>query len=214
MIRKLAAALALLVLAALAGACAGELAVDMTRHEIDLTGAPVRGAAEPRVVLVEFIDIECPYCAAGARLTQELLALYPDALQVAFRHYPIPSLHEHALDAAIAVECAGEQQRFWEMLDRLVAPDARLDAAALAGHAAALGLDAAAYQACRTSTPPAARVNADWQAGRALDITATPTFFLNGLRVVGLRSRSDFVALIDRELAAIAATGEAAAAMP
>lgn len=184
--------------------CAAELVEDAARREVDLTGAPVRGTAHPSVVLVEFIDIECPYCAISARNVGTLLDHYPDDLQIAFRHYPLSSIHAHALSAAIAAECAGEQGRFWQMLDRLVAPDARLSDPALFAHAEALSLDMDAFGACFSSESPLDRIERDRQLAQALGVRATPTLFLNGLRLVGLRSVGELAALVDEELARLA----------
>ncbi len=185
---------------AVAGCADRPADLENRRYAVDLDGAPRRGAEAPSAVLVEFIDIECPYCAAGARNARALLERYPDELQIAFRHYPLSSMHPHALSAAVAVECAGEQGRFWQMLERLVAPDARLSDPALLEHAAALGLEMAAFSACLGSEAPRERIERDQQQAQALGVRATPTFFLNGLRLVGLRSVDDLAALVDEEL--------------
>lgn len=191
---------ALVHLLALLSGCAADPVEDTARYEVDLSGAPIRGAANPAVVLVEFIDIECPYCASTARNTKALLDLYPEELQLAFRHYPLESIHARALSAAIAVECAGEQGLFWQMLDSLVAPDARLSDPALREHAEALELDLDAFERCLSSEGPVERIARDRRLAGELGVRATPTIFLNGRRLVGARSVDALAGLVEEEL--------------
>ncbi len=183
---------------------------DDTRYEVDLRGAPLKGASDPRVVLVEFIDIECPYCAVTARHAQTLLERYPDDLALAFRHYPLSSVHEYAMGAAVAAECADAQGLFWPMLERLVAVDARLHSAALLEHAEATGLDMEAFTACLDSQVPLDEIARDQALAADLSVRATPTMFLNGRRLVGMRTVDEFTALMEEELARLSqAAGEA-----
>ena len=174
---------------------------DDARYEVDLRGAPLKGASDPKVVLVEFIDIECPYCAVTARNAQTLLGRYPDVLAIAFRHYPLSSVHEYALGAAVAAECADAQSLFWPMLERLVAPDARLHSAALLDHAEATGLDMEAFTACLDSQAPLDEIARDQALAAELGVRATPTMFLNGRRLVGMRTVDEFTSLVEEELA-------------
>ncbi|MDR0967073.1 MAG: DsbA family protein [Myxococcales bacterium] len=200
--RRCAALLLLLAVGlGLIAGCAEEIAEDTTRYEIDLSDSPARGASRPSVVLVEFIDIQCPYCATALRRSTDLLERYPDDLQLVFKHFPVPAIHTRAMPAAIAVECARAQGRFWEMLDRLVASEASLSEDALVEHAEALDLDMAAFHVCQASQPPLDRILRDQAQGVALHVQATPTSFLNGRRIVGLPSTQRLIELIEQEMA-------------
>src|SRR5262245_61333529 len=89
---------------------------------LSLAGAQTKGNVNARVVVVEYSDFQCSYCATFARQTlPELDSRYISTGKVvaAFRHYPVESLHPHAFKAAVAAECAGRQDRFWQLHDRL-----------------------------------------------------------------------------------------------
>jgi protein-disulfide isomerase len=109
----------------------------------DLAGRPAKGASGARVILIEFSDFECPYC--GRHFRQTLPRIDREYVQTGkvryvFRHFPLESLHKEAFKAAEAALCAGDQQKFWEMHDRLFAHQDALATGKLPGHAAALGL--------------------------------------------------------------------------
>lgn len=185
---------------------------DDTRYQVSTEGAPSLGKADAPVTIVEFVDIQCPYCSVSARRVKSLLKSYPDDLRIAFRHFPIPNLHPRAIPAAKAAECAEDQGLFWEMLDKLVADDASLSDDAIDGYAQELGMDMEAFGHCINTTPAQDRINADWQMGIDLEIHATPTLFVNGLRVVGLQTTERLAALVRSE--AKAAREEADAGSP
>lgn len=200
------------VLAAFAlGACddGRPMVQDDTRYQVSAEGAPSLGKADAPVTIVEFVDIQCPYCSVSARRVKSLLKSYPDDLRIAFRHFPIPNLHPRAIPAAKAAECAEEQGLFWEMLDKLVAEDASLSDDAIDGYAQKLGMDMEAFGHCINTTPAQDRINADWQMGIDLGIHATPTLFVNGLRVVGLQSTQSLAALVGSEAKAAREKAEA-----
>jgi NhaA family Na+:H+ antiporter len=100
----------------------------------------VRGPEDARVTLVEYADAECPYCRRLQPVLREVLERRRD-VRLVYRHFPLVRLHAHAYSAALALEAAGGAGRFWELHDRLLAPDAPLGRTALARHAQDLGLD-------------------------------------------------------------------------
>lgn len=79
----------------------------------------VRGATTPTVTLIEYSDLECPFCKRFHVTLQQLLAEYPTQVQWVYRHYPIEQLHSQASKEAEAVECAAEQGKFWELTDKI-----------------------------------------------------------------------------------------------
>lgn len=200
----------LLALALGGAACAPDdtSSSDDTRYPVSAEGAPALGPDSAPVTLVEFVDIQCPYCSVSARRVKALQAAHPSELRVVFRHYPIPSLHPRAIPAALTVECAEEQGLFWEMLDRLVAQDASLDDDTIAGHVRDLGMDEEAFDACVASGEAMGRINADWQMGIDLGIHATPTIYINGLKVVGLQSSMNLELMFSQELKRVEAEAE------
>ncbi|MEM4389440.1 MAG: thioredoxin domain-containing protein [Candidatus Micrarchaeia archaeon] len=169
---------------------------------LDLSQEPVRGNPNASVWLVEFGDFQCPYCARAAPFVKRLLADFPDRLGFVWKHFPLDaacnplmksSLHPEACKAAEAAECAGEQGRFWEYHDRLLASQDALDVPSLKRYAAELGLDVAEFGECLDSGRTAPLVRADIEEAIALDVPGTPTFFINGHEYRG--QWSDYEAL-------------------
>jgi protein-disulfide isomerase len=117
-----------------------------------------------------------------------------------YRDFPIPS-HPNSQKAAEASECANDQGKFWEYQDLIWANQQALDVASLKGYAAQLGLDTATFNDCLDSGKKTSEVQKDYQAGQSYGVTGTPTFFINGLKVVGAKSFASFQSLIDAALA-------------
>jgi protein-disulfide isomerase len=138
----------------------------------------VRG--EAGVLLIEYADYECPYCAA---LHLRLTGL--DGVRHVVRHFPVRSSHPRAWPAACAAEAAGCQGRFWEMHDALLADPARLEDPHLWARAEALGLDLDRFEADRRSEPVSERVRQDFRSGVRAGVVTTPTLFLDGVAHAG-----------------------------
>jgi protein-disulfide isomerase len=141
----------------------------------------VRGAGQ--VVLIEFGDYECPFCArhkkeAGRMLTERFVA--SGKIQHAFLNFPL-DIHPRAPEAAEAAECAARQSKFWEMHDSLFENQKVLEVASLKERATALGLNEAEFTECLDSDETARVVERDQEEGRRLGVRGTPAFFL-GLR--------------------------------
>ena len=143
--------------------------------------APALGPAGAPVTVVSFSDYQCPYCR---RMLDTLVALhdrYPQTVQIVYRHYP---LHDGAAALAEAALCAGDQDRFWDYHLALFEPD-RIDASQALAIAAELKLDLEAFQACLVSGTHTEEVQGDFREGQRLQITGTPTNFVNGRRLRG-----------------------------
>ena len=147
--------------------------------------APSRGPAGAVLEIVEFSDFQCPFCARALPVTDSLLAAHPDEVRLEFRHFPLP-MHEHAARAAQASIEAQRQGSFWSYHDLLFENQSAMTDADLVGYAEALGLDAAAFERALADGVHQARMHADMEAGMALAVTGTPTFFVNGFRLVGV----------------------------
>lgn len=149
------------------------------------------GPANAEVQVVLFEDAQCPYCKQlSAGPIKQLLQTYLPAGQVAvtYRHYAF--LNDDSTKLALAMECAGQQDRFWPYHD-LVFDDTPvtngsegLDAR-LARWAGLAKLDLKAFAACLTDPATRASVDSDLNAGRSLRVQGTPTIFINGKRLVG-----------------------------
>jgi protein-disulfide isomerase len=145
----------------------------------DVTTADhIRGSGDALLV-IEYADFECPYCAALA----EKLAGLP--LRRVFRHFPVRSSHPRAWAAACAAEAAGLQGRFWEMHDSLFADQSRLEDPHLWDRARALGLDLERFESDRRSDAVWARVKRDFESGVRAGVVTTPTVFADGRAYAG-----------------------------
>lgn len=177
---------------------------------------PAKGSKTARLVLIEFTDYECPFCARYFRDTLPQLEkeyIQTGKLRYVLREFPLESIHPQAFKAAEAALCAGEQGKYWEMHDRLFSNQQALAPGDLVAHAQAVGLDPAVFQQCLDSGRTAAKVRKDFAEGREAGIGGTPTFFLgtiddtgSSMKVIavitGARPFSSFKAAIDSALSA------------
>jgi protein-disulfide isomerase len=161
--------------------------------------APRSGSASAPVQIVEFSDFECPYCSRAANTVEEIKKKYGDKVSVVYRYFPL-EFHSHAQKAAEAAACAADQGKFWEMHDKLFANQRELEPASLEKYAADVGADAAAFKTCLESGQKAPLVASDLEAGKALGVTGTPGFFVNGRFLGGAMPIDAFSEVIDDEL--------------
>ena len=173
------------------------------RSEVRTAGAPVRGAANAPVTIVEFSDFHCPFCRKVQPSLNEVRAKYGDKVKIVFRDFPIDALHPQARAASEAAGCANEQGKFWEFHDLLFKNDPDSSPATLNRFAKEAGMDVNAFEACRASGKYKAAVQASNQEGAKLGITGTPTFFVNGRLLVGAQPLGGFSRVIDEELALV-----------
>jgi protein-disulfide isomerase len=170
------------------------------RFRVDATGAPARGPADAPVTIVEFADFECPFCVRVEETLDRLRHEYPDQVRFVWRDLPLP-FHERARAAAVAARAAAAQGKFWAMHDRLYAADrGTLGRELYVKNAAELGLDAAKFKAALDADAGKAGIDADALAAAKVGATGTPTFFVNGKRVVGAQPYETFKPLLDAEL--------------
>jgi Na+/H+ antiporter NhaA len=141
----------------------------------------VRGPGRAPITLVEYGDLECPYCGQAEPVVRELLADYGD-LRYVWRHLPLTDVHPHAQLAAEATEAAAGQGRFWEMHDHLLGHQGALTAKDLVRYAAGLGLNAEQFARDMRKHAGAAKIAADVDSADLSGVSGTPTFFINGKR--------------------------------
>jgi protein-disulfide isomerase len=165
---------------------------------VDVSHDPVLGPADAPVTIVEFSDFECPFCSRFARETAPALRRqYGDDIRWIFVNYPLQSIHPNAYEAALAGECAAEQERFWPFYDALFSGRYQLTRGDYARAAAEIGLDEPRFEACYENADPAAEVALDIEEGQKFYILGTPTFYVNGKRMEGAQRPEAFAAVID-----------------
>lgn len=151
--------------------------------------------------LVEFLDFECEACRGAEPLLAELKLEYGDRITFIHRYFPLPG-HQNSGTAALAVEAAAQQGQYEQMVAKLFEtqpewggkPDSQ--AALFRTHAEGLGLDMAKYHQDVSAEESKERIRRDIADGKALGVTGTPTFFLNGEKLV-LNTEAQFRQLLD-----------------
>lgn len=171
------------------------------RYDIPTEGYPFIGPADAPITIVEFSDFQCPFCKRWHdEVYGPLLAAYPDQIKLVYRNLPLTSIHPDAFSAAEAALCAGDQNAFWEFHDKLFA-GTLLGGGVYTQYAQDLGLDMTSFETCITEGKYQASIQADSDFAINLGVSSTPTFFINGLAIVGAQPLDVFKQVIDRELA-------------
>ena len=141
----------------------------------------IRGPDHASVTLVEYGDLECPYCGQAETVIRELLSDFGE-LRYVWRHLPLNDVHPHAQLAAEAAEAAAAQGKFWEMHDSLLSHQDRLNVRDLIDDAESLGLDVDAFREYIRKNKAAGRIAEDVESADLSGVSGTPTFFINGHR--------------------------------
>lgn len=160
--------------------------------------APIKGAKEPLVTIVEYSDFECPFCGSFAATLDELVAAYPNDVRVVFQQFPL-AMHPGAEPAARAAIAAGAQKRFWAMHDRLFRERHAGGEERLVELAGELGLDTERFAADLGAEATAQRVADEQAKGKAIGVRSTPNFFINGIRVEGALKPDALRRVVDQE---------------
>jgi protein-disulfide isomerase len=160
------------------------------RQKLQIKNDPALGPANAPIIMVEFSDFQCPVCKALHDALRDMLPNYPQ-MKVVFKDYPLEAVHPWARTAALAGRCAydADPKSFWKLYDLLydnqdiISPENAW--IKMNDYAAQLGLNPAAFKACLASPQAAAEVDQDVSNGKLLEVTSTPTIFVNGRRLVG-----------------------------
>ena len=176
---------------------------------------PFKGSPTARVTLIEFSDYQCPFCARHVRETLPQIErdyIATGKVKYVFRDFPLTALHKQALKAAEAANCAGVQEKYWDMHDRLFRNTQAMAIKDFEEHARAIGLDMDSFRQCLERAMTAKEIQEDLAEGQRARVTGTPSFFMgltdpNGLTVTplkmlrGARPYRDFQEALDSLLA-------------
>ena len=172
-----------------------------TRYDIPTENSYALGPADAPITIVEFSDYQCPFCRRWhAEVYEPLLAAYPGKIRLVYRNLPLTSIHPDALGAAEAAMCAGEQDVYWKYHDKLFSSES-LGNSVYLQYAQELGLNMPTFEACLNDHKYQKTIESDSDFAINLGIRSTPTFFINGLAVVGAQPLDVFKQVIDKELA-------------
>jgi protein-disulfide isomerase len=158
------------------------------------------GPEDAPVVVVEFLDFQCPYCRkAWQESLVPLRQRFPKDVRLAIVHLPL-EIHTAAKGAAEASVAAGRQRKFWDFHDRLFAHEGPLGRSAFVEIAREIGLDIERFQKDLDDPEVAEIVAKDQQLARRLGVTATPSFFVNGRYRSGFQDPKAMAAIVEKEL--------------
>ncbi|MBW6440617.1 DsbA family protein [Patescibacteria group bacterium] len=157
------------------------------------------------VTITEYGDYQCPACGNMYVVLEEILKDYEGKVWLDYRHFPL-SIHENAENASMASECAREQGKFWDMHEKLYKNQNNLQLENLGKFAVELELEMDKFNNCMADNKYIDKINKEKSMGELDDLTGTPTFYVNGKKVINsensryLPKIDDFRYLIDREL--------------
>jgi len=181
-----------------------------TRQELKGANGPSHGPQDAAVTIVEFGDLECPACKAAQPNVSKLLEEEPKA-RLIFQNYPLEQIHKWALPAAKYLDCLGRQNNgaVWKFIATTYDHQAEINEQnvdqMLKGYVKDSGGDPDAVAACVAKPETEKRVRESMALAEKLDVTSTPTFFINGRKLVGFSTNStpyDAVkAMVDYDLA-------------
>jgi protein-disulfide isomerase len=164
---------------------------EANREKLKAADGPSRGAQKPVTTVVEFSDLECPFCKGAHPLLEKLMTDFPQ-LRFTFQQFPLPpTTHPWAIKAAHYADCAGtmnagtrNKDAFWKFIDTVFENQGSIALATaddkLKEYATASGLDAQKIAACAASLETEERVNKSIKLGQSLDVNSTPSIFVNG----------------------------------
>ena len=176
------------------------------REKLQLEGFPSQGPANAPVTLVEFSDLECPYCKQANQTIEQLRQQMPGKLRVIFKYYPLTKIHPWSMQAALAAVCVADQNpaHFWPFEQAVFDHQEQLTTANAATrlHDFALesGTQDAPFQSCLKSPATRAKVEASIKNGNEVGVESTPTLFLNGRIIPGAPDPNQLSLLLQHEL--------------
>jgi protein-disulfide isomerase len=174
---------------------------NVKRYDVPVGNNPVFGPSDAPITIIEFSDYQCPFCQEWQQETwPQIQKKYGDKVRLVYRDFPLYGLHAAAEPSAIAAHCANEQGKYWPFHDALFSGNYPLERKGFESIAAQLRLDATKFSACLDAQRYKADVEANYKFAENLGVSSTPTFFINGLALVGAQPFSVFDQVIDLEL--------------
>lgn len=151
------------------------------RPVIDLTQGHQKGNEDATVALIEFSDYECPFCIRHSRETMPLIEknyIATGKILYGFRDFPIDQLHPQAIRAHEAAQCAGDQDKYWEMHSRMFGQPAQHTPQLLEAAASQIGLDLNAFRTCVSSGTHTPAIRESVSLAESFGANGTPAFFI------------------------------------
>ncbi|MBF2063580.1 MAG: thioredoxin domain-containing protein [Calothrix sp. C42_A2020_038] len=147
--------------------------------------SPTTVAPEQKIVLVNFSDFQCPYCAKAHKVLKQFMTKYKDKVTLVYKHFPLNSTHPEATPSAKASWAAQQQGKFWEFHDALFENQDKLSESFYIATAKALNLDIKRFNQDRNSSAATEAINNDIELAQEIGVDATPRLAMNGEPVNG-----------------------------
>ncbi|MBW4634072.1 MAG: thioredoxin domain-containing protein [Iphinoe sp. HA4291-MV1] len=158
--------------------------------------SPTTGSTEFKVLLVEFSDFQCPYCAQAHKTLKQFMAKHRDKVTLVYKHFPLTPIHSQAMPAATAAWAAQQQGKFWEYQDALFTHQKQLGESLYSDIAKNLNLDLEKFKRDRLLANTA--IKKDMLLAENLGLTGTPFFVMNGEILSGALQLSDMEKALTR----------------
>ncbi len=176
-----------------------EVVQQMRQSPAEFIGdSPQKGAEAQEIVMLEFSDFQCPFCARASGTVTEFIEKHGDRVTLVFKHLPLVSIHPQALPAARASWAAQQQGQFWEYRRALFENQDRLGDALYVELAQELNLDMEQFEGDRTSDASITAVQTDLELADQLGLTGTPAFFINGEAFTGAVSLEEMESVLEQ----------------
>ena len=163
-----------------------------------INDSPTTGLAESRIVLVEFSDFQCPYCAEAHKTVKSFMAKHQDKVELVYKHFPLTAIHPEAMPAAKAAWAAGQQGKFWEYHNALFAQQNKLGEDLYLNIAKTLKLNLNQFNKDRNGNTADAAIQKDIQLAQRLGIAGTPFFIMNDQAFSGAVQLTDMENILTR----------------
>jgi protein-disulfide isomerase len=161
-----------------------------------LRNSPVTGSASQKIIMAEFSDFECPFCARGHAVVKEFMSKNQNDVTLVYKHFPLSEIHAQAEPAAFASWAAFQQGKFWEYHDALFEQQNKLGEEFYLELAKNLKLDIDRFNRDRQSKEAKEAVKKDFELGKSLGVRGTPSFVVNGIFFSGVPEVKDLEALV------------------
>jgi protein-disulfide isomerase len=163
------------------------------KTDINIQEARSKGNPQARVKIVEFIDFQCPACAAGIKYLKGVFDKHPNEVHIQVRYFPLTNMHHHALVSALYSECAARQGKFWALNDLMIPQQSQWASLVnpqpvFESMAKQTGMNMKKLGTCMSSEEARKVINDEKALGQSLGVRSTPTYFINNKMVVGAKS--------------------------
>jgi len=165
-------------------------------YNVPVGNAPFKGPKDAPITIVVFQDFQCPFSKRSQPTVEQLMKAYPNQIKLAFKNFPL-GFHKEAMIAAEAALAADAQGKFWEMHDKIFANQKQINIDNLKSYAQELNLDMTTFNNDIESKKYKKVIDTDMKLARGAGVRGTPTFFINGKKIVGAKPLKAFQEVID-----------------